>query len=304
MARAFLTAQKSYLAGSMLALCNCVRIVRLDGRVYTFTSLDVDLVIAGETYLAYTSVDATELAAQIGSGVDNLSVVALLSSTVIKETELLAGLWDGAKVELFMFSHDQPVTVGKLGPLLTGTIGEITEDGGQFTAEVRGLSQRLSQQFVALCSPLCRHRAVGDRFCMPKGFNEGQNGSVPTGSVTMAAARFSRTVTVVNSTKQITFGGDASSSGLYRYSPLVFTAGANVGLAREVKEHTQGGGSTAVITLQEAFPYPVQIGDIATLEKGCNRTLAICNSIWGNTSNYGGEPFIPGNDSLLRVGRR
>lgn len=288
----------------MISWTNCIRIVRLDGRVFTFTSLDQDLTIAGEIYQAYTSADMSEVATQVGSGVDNLSVIGLISSTKIKESELLAGLFDGARCEIFGYLFDQTPAIARLPSLITGTLGEMTEDGGQFTAEIRSLSQRLSQQFVELSSPLCRARAVGDGRCMPKGFNEGQNGSVPTGSVTMALARFSRTVTVVNSTKQITFGGDASASGLYRYSPLVFTSGANANISREVKEHVQGGGSTAVITLQESFPFQVMVGDVATLEKGCSRQLSVCHSVWGNTSNHQGEPFTPGNDAILRVGRR
>lgn len=304
MARAFLTAQTEYLAGPLLALCNCIRIVRLDGGVYTYTSLDQDLTIAGEVYQAFTSVDVSELASQIGSGVDNTQFIGLLSSDEITETDLLAGLWDGARIEFFFYAFESPATVGKLGPLVTGTIGEISEDGGQFTAEVRGLTQRLSQQIVELLAPVCRVRQFGDRRCMPKGYNEGQNGSVPTGTVTLANSQFSRTVTVVNSTKQITFGSDASASGLYRYSPIVFTTGANAGLSREVKEHVQGGGSTAVITLQEPYPFPVLVGDVATLEKGCDRRMATCHGTFGNSDNHAAEPGIPGNDALIRVGRR
>lgn len=305
MARAFLTAQKSYLAGSILGLCNIIKITRLDGRVFAFTSLDQDVVLEGVTYEAWTSADASELAAQVGSGVDNFQVVGLISSVRVKEAELLAGLWDGAKVEFSFYSFDQPVTVGKLGPLITGTLGEITEDGGQFTVEVRSLSQRLSQQFVELTSPLCRVRQLGDFRCMPKGFNEGTNGSVLTGTVTPTTIKKTgRLVTVVTSSVQITFGASAEASTIFRHGRVIFESGANLSLQREVKEHTAGGGSTAVITLQEAFPFPVQIGDSATLEIGCDRTFSQCFSLFGNSDNHAGEPHLPGTDSLVKRGKR
>jgi uncharacterized phage protein (TIGR02218 family) len=305
MARAFLTAQKTYLAGSTLALCNIVKITRLDGRVFAFTSCDQDLVIEGITYEAYSSADASELAAQVGAGVDNFSIVSLLSSTRIKETELLAGLWDGARCEFSFYAFDNASTVGRLGPLVTGTIGEITEDGGQFTAEVRGLSQRLSQQFVELTSPLCRVRALGDARCMPQGFNEGTNISVPTGTITPTAFRKTgRVVTVVNSTVQITFGGSAEASTIFRHGRVIWTQGANNGLQREIKEHTAGGGSTAVITLQEAMPFVVAVGDVATLEQGCDRTFSMCHALYGNTHNAQNEPQLPGNEALRKSGKR
>jgi len=298
MARAFSVSLKSYLAGSMISLANCVKITRLDGQISGFTSLDVDVTIEGLTYSAWTSVDASELASQVGSGVDNLNVVALLSSTKVKETELLAGLWDGAKVELFFWPFDNP-SLGRI-VLLTGTLGEITEDGGQFTAEIRSLSQRLSQQFVELTSPLCRVRKLFDSRCMPNGSNEG----TANGTITPAGCRPSRTVSVVNSTKQITFSGDAGASTLYRYGMVTFTSGLNIGQSREVKEHTQGGGSTAVITLQEPFPFVVAVGDVATLEWGCDRTLSQCTSRFKNFVNHAGEAQLPGTDAILRVGRR
>lgn len=305
MARAFLTAQKNYLAGSILALCNILKITRLDGRVFAFTSLDQDLVIAGVTYEAYTSADASELASQVGSGVDNFSVVGLISSTKIKESELLAGLFDGATVEFSFYAFDAASTVGKLGPLLTGTLGEITEDGGQFTAEIRSLSQRLSQQFVELTSPLCRVRQLGDSRCMPAGHNEGTNGSVLTGTITPTTIKKTgRVVTVVNSTAQITFGGSAEASTIFRHGRVIWTQGANLNQTREIKEHTAGGGSTAVITLQEAMPFPVAVGDVATLEWGCDRTMSQCWAVFGNSDNFQAENSLPGNEALRKKGAR
>jgi uncharacterized phage protein (TIGR02218 family) len=302
MARAFSLSLKSYLGGSIIALANCVRITRLDGQVFGFTACDQDLTIEGQLYTAYTSADVSEMAAQVGAGVDNLSLVALISSTKVTEAGLLAGVWDAARVELFFCPFDNP-TLGKIS-LLTGTIGEITEDGGQFTAEVRGLSQRLSQQFVELTSPLCRVRALGDARCMPLGFNEGTNISVPTGTITMAGIRFTRTVTVVTSSVQMTFGGSAEASTIFRHSPLRFVTGLNAGLTREVKEHAAGGGSTAVIALQEGFPFLPAVGDTATLEWGCNRTFSQCGTLFGNSSNFQAENSLPGNEALRKTGKR
>jgi hypothetical protein len=38
----------------------------------------------------------------------------------------------------------------------------------------------------------------------------------------------------------------------------------------------------------------------ALLREGCDHTLQTCHSRFGNSANFQGEPFVPGNDLLAR----
>jgi uncharacterized phage protein (TIGR02218 family) len=280
------------LDGPVLTLANYVRLELLSGTVLGFTSFDRDLTFGGVTYEAFSSVGASSVRQSEGSGVDNLDIVGLITSDSITEVDLLAGLYDGATVELGQINYEN---LG-MDPIihLTGTLGEITEREGEYTAEIRGLAQHLGQQIGQLTAPLCRVRAFGDSECIPPGD--------PLTTLVLAAHQNVRTVSVVTSATQITFAAESNISNYYRYGRVEFQTGLNAGFEREVKSHTLSAG-TGVIVLQEAFPFQAQVGDTALLEAGCDRTLGRC-TFFGNTINGAFEPYLPGNWMVLRRGRR
>lgn len=292
MPRDFVGSFQTTLGGTLLPLATCCRVERLDGTILGFTSFDRDLTVDGVLYEADTTVDASSVRQSEGGGVDNLDIVGLINSARVTETDLLAGLYDGASVELFIVNWAD--VRERTQALISGTLGEITEREGQFTAEIRSLSQRLGQQIGQLTAPVCRVREFGDSECIPPGD--------PLTTLVLAAHQFTRTVSSVTSNLVIVFGSDTNIDSYYRYGRVVFSTGANAGFAREVKAHDNS-GSTAIITLQEAFPFEVQAGDTAMLEAGCDRTLGRC-TFFGNTINMAAEPYLPGNWLVLRRGRR
>lgn len=225
----------SYLAGSLIAITNCVKITRLDGEQFGFTALDQDITFDGVTYEAMTSVDMSELRTEAGSGVDNADLIGLITSDRITETDILAGLWDGARIEMFFLPFEN-TDLGRIGPLVSGTLGELRLQAGQYQAEVRSLSQRLAQQIVEVAAPTCSVRELFDARCMPKGHNEGTN----TGTLTPDDFRNTRTVATVTSSHVLRFSDDAAPNHWYRYGKVTFLTGANAGIAREVKSHASG----------------------------------------------------------------
>jgi uncharacterized phage protein (TIGR02218 family) len=307
MSRTLSLAMTSYLSGPLLALATCVKVTRLDGLIFGFTSLDRDIVVDGINYEAETSVNASELRQSVGAGVDNLDVVSLVTSARITEVDLRAGRWDGARVELF-FVNFEDTTMGRI-VLLSGYFGEISHNAGQYKAEIRSLSQRLSSQIGDLTSALCRVRQLFDSVCMPKGTNENGIGG-QDGTLTPASFRFTASVFSVTSLFVITFGGPTSpvggetkASGYYSYGRIAFTTGLNAGLQREVKSHLIV-TARAQMTLQEPFPFLVSPGDTALIEAGCDRTFGVCYTTFLNAYNFAGENSLPGNDALQRRGKR
>ncbi|OFX14028.1 MAG: hypothetical protein A2V59_06535, partial [Armatimonadetes bacterium RBG_19FT_COMBO_69_19] len=282
----------THLAGESLTIAVCVKVERTDGTILGFTTHDRDLTFSGTTYEALSAVEATALRQELGTGIDNLDVFGLLQSDAVAETDLLAGRYDGADITLMLVNWDS-LSDGAV-TLLKGTLGEITIQDGKYTAEVRSQMQRLAQQIGDLTSPTCRVKALGDSQCAPGGlFADAKD---------ITDYQFARTVTDVDSDRQFTFGASAEASGYFDYGKVTFTSGLNNGLSREIKVHTLVGGE-ALLKMQEAFPFTVQVGDTATLEAGCNRTFDICKSRFANVINMRAEPYVPGTDKLIRRGR-
>jgi uncharacterized phage protein (TIGR02218 family) len=68
--------------------------------------------------------------------------------------DLRTGVWDNAEILVFLVSW-AAVSQGKI-LLKRGTIGQVALKDTAFTAEMRGLTQALSQQIGELYTPDCR----------------------------------------------------------------------------------------------------------------------------------------------------
>lgn len=278
----------THLEGGHLTLATCTRVERLDGTIFGFTGHDKTLSIDSVDYEAGASVDASALRNQIGTGTDNLDILGLLDSNAITETDLKAGLYDGALIEVFLVNWAD-LTMGRL-LLLKGTIGQITFSDGKYVAELVGLMQRLGQQIGELTSPTCRVKQLGDTRCQ----------------VNLASFTFAGKVvdgTPAPSRVEMTFASTTEASGYFDYGTVEFTTGPNTGIVREIKRHTLVAGE-ALIELQEPFPFDVTAGDQATLIAGCDRRFATCKAKFDNVVNFRGEPHLPGTDSYIRRGSR
>ena len=274
----------THIAGEELTLAQCVKVTRRDAEVFAFSTCNEDLVVDGVTYLAVNSVSATAQNDSIGSGVDNLQFIGLLCAETVTEEDLLSGRFDGAEIEIFLVNWLN-IAAGQI-VLFAGWIGNVQLEDGQFVAEVRSKSQRLSQHVGQLTSALCRVSKLGDARCKK----------------VLTSFRFSRTVYSVTSNREMTFDADAAVTGYYDCGLVTFTTGLNIGISKEVKLHTLTTGR-AVIELQESFPLDVAVGDVATLEAGCDRRLITCYTKFNNVVNYRGEPHVPGTDKMLERGR-
>jgi uncharacterized phage protein (TIGR02218 family) len=120
-----------------------------------------------------------------------------------------------------------------------GRLGEVTINGQLFHAEVRGLTQHLSQTIGEMFSPSCR-AILGDSRC-----------KVALASFTAAAA-----VTEVLSNQSFTSAALVQASGHFTGGEVVWTSGNNTGRRMEVKEFAE-----ATIGLALPMGKSIQIGD-------------------------------------------
>jgi hypothetical protein len=92
------------------------------------------------------------------------------------------------------------------------------------------------------------------------------------------------------------YGG---SSGYFDFGLVTWLTGANAGLAAmEVKAYVPG-----QVTLQLPPPYPIVIGDTYSIHAGCDKLLATCRDRFNNLLNMRAEPYLPGMDRMIQVGR-
>lgn len=269
------------LAGTVTTLCHCWRLTRSDGRVLGFTDHDRPVVLNGLSYEAASGLSASEAVAAADLSVGGGEVTGALASAAIAESDIVAGLYDGAVVDVFLVNWAAPVQNVQVR---SGLIGEIKRRDGSFVAEVRSLSAKLDEEGGRIYQHRC-DADLGDTRC---GIDLTQSQYHGTGFVTAASALALFTASGL--------GGFAS--GWFARGLLRFTAGANVGFACEVKQHTLANG-VVTIELWQPPPNPIAAGDPFSITAGCDKLIETCDQRFANAVNFRGFPHIPGSDFLV-----
>lgn len=131
------------LSGGATTLARCWRVTRADGVVLGFTDHDRDLAFEDTTFRAATGLEAAEAASELGFAVGGGEVAGALVSAGLTEEDLLAGLWDDARVEVFLVDWEAPENRLRLE---VASIGEVKRADGAFVAELRGPMHRLDEE--------------------------------------------------------------------------------------------------------------------------------------------------------------
>ena len=133
---------QAHLDSGTTTLCHCWRLTRKDGVVLGFTDHDRDLSFEGTTFEAVSGFMATEMRETIGLNVDSMEVDSALSSLRLEEDDLMAGLYDDARIEIFRVNWTD---VSQFLLLRYGSLGEISRGETSFNAELRGMAHYLNQ---------------------------------------------------------------------------------------------------------------------------------------------------------------
>jgi len=264
----------AHLGEEVTTLATCWKIVRRDGVILGFTTLDRDLTVAGQIYRTMPAFRPSAISGGSGLAVDNMEIEGALTSGAITRKDLDSGRYDFARIEVFLVNWQDPD--GGVHALRHGALGEVRIRDEAFVAEVRGLKQKLQSPVGEVYSPECR-ADLGDVRC-----GVALRDFTVVGAVTSVAASAS-------------FSSDLTDpDDWFHYGRLRWLTGANAGLDFEVKAHLAGD-----LTLNTAPPAPIQTGDRFETHAGCDKRLATCRDKFDNVLNFRGEPFIPGIDSLL-----
>ena len=206
----------THLAGGVTTLTTCWKITASDGTVRAFTSHDQAITVDSVTYSSILGYDPTALSSTLFLNVDTLDAEGPLAQGGFVRDDLLAGKWDLAVIEFFFVNYLATSTlpvgipVAEIIKLRKGVIGEVTFNDYKFTAEIRGLTQYLSQKIVDLYSPGCR-LDLGDATC---GVRLSPSDWVATTSYTVRTAGDAATGSVVKPTTLNRFHYKCTTAGI------------------------------------------------------------------------------------------
>jgi uncharacterized phage protein (TIGR02218 family) len=267
----------AHLEEDATTLCHAWRLTRTDGAELGFTDHDHDLAFAATTFRAASGFAASDCESLTGLSAPTGDVEGALSSEAITEADIIAGRFDGARVELFAVNWQAPEQHLRLSVF---EIGEISRNSSHFTAELRTLAHRLDQTKGRIYAHRC-----------DAAFGDGRCGIDAAGLFTVSGA-----VATVESTERITASGlEGFASGWFRLGRLTFASGANEGVGVDIASHARDG-----TTVSLGFWLPLAVspapGDTFTIVAGCDKCFSTCRDRFGNAINFRGFPHMPGSD--------
>lgn len=272
---------KEHLSSGATTLCRCWKLTRRDESVIGFTDHDVTLSFDDVAFEPAAGFMASEIPASAGLSVDTAEISGALVSPHLDEDDLNAGLYDGASIELYLVNW---ADVGQRVLLDSGTIGEITRQGKNFTAEVRSLTAALDQERGRVFQVTCDV----DLGSTPCGINLNIAGHTADGEVE----------TIQGARTLMALGLNTIDAGRLERGRLTFTSGNNAGAVFSIRADRQTDAGR-VLELWAAPSRAMQAGDEFTASVGCDKTFATCRDVFNNASNFRGFPHIPGADFAL-----
>jgi uncharacterized phage protein (TIGR02218 family) len=271
------------------------RIERADAQVLAFTDHDVPIDFGADTYTPVGGVDASAQRKETGLVGQDRRFVGAVSSPAVTAEDLHAGLYDRAVIDERVVDWMVPW----IGAIVRDRywINEVRFDGLRWQTDVVSITHWLKVNVGGTYGLYCPHD-LGDSKC---GF-------------ALATIPFTRTaVTVLLPTSRYQFTVDsatlpdptgipATNEEWYAEGEVEWTTGYNVGTRQVVKIYAHTGRS---IELYSSAPHDVVSGDQFTLRVGCNKMLEAgvgdCEDKFTNHLNFGGFPWLPGSDKLLKT---
>ena len=279
MSRSVPPALQAHLDQAATTTCRLLRLQLRDGRVFGLAGLDADVTYddgrGAVLYRAGQGADVSALAADTQLSVANAEAQSLLLTTLEGVTEAMieAGELRDAEWALYLVNY-RALGQGHI-VLGAGDVGDVTKRWGLvWVPELLSYSVRLTQPVGTHWSRMCR--AI--------------DGSPARGQTGCGRAIVwqAGTVTAVGAEPDRQFVGTVATAALPLAPGRVrWLTGLNVGRVGFVEEFAAGS-----VTLGNALPYPVAVGDGYEISDSCPHTWAACVAR-GNQSNYKGEPLIP-----------
>lgn len=272
----FSNAFQSHLSNDCTTLCHCWLVKRRDGVGFGFTDHDLPLSVAGSLCKPQGGFSQTEARNSLGMAVDTVDVEGVLSADELKESDIAAGLFDGAEVQTLLVNWQDTT---QFSVLRKSTIGKITRADGRFLAEMESLSASLDKPNGRILRRECDAR-LGDARCGFKLDNARFSGAG------IVQETFSSGMFLVN-------GLEDYANDWFAFGEIKWTSGHLQGRTSIVSEHRISSGRI-LLRLAASEPLP-QPQDSFTIVAGCDKRFSTCKAKFANPENFRGFPHLPGN---------
>ena len=250
------------------------RIERTDGVALGFVGHDRDLWFDGLLHRAAPGMLPSAIRHNAALDADTLDIEGALTHDAIGEADLAAGRFDGAAIAVGIVDWE---TLDR-AVLYRGEIGAIAREGASFSAQMHSAKAALDADTIPRSSPTCRAA-----FCGP--------------GCTLNPVRFTHEamLTGVALVDNRAVFAAAPAPEAMQGGTVRWLDGPQAGLTMLVVVADADG-----LLLDAALDPALAPGTRALLREGCDHTLATCAARFGNAANFQGEPFLPGNDVLVR----
>jgi uncharacterized phage protein (TIGR02218 family) len=265
------------LAADETNLCACWRFTRSDAAVFGATDHDRAIMFDGVTYAPASGLKGATFESSSGLAPGRAAAEGALSAEFITEDDLGAGLWDGARVDVWRVDWQAPEHRVRIW---SGRLSEVTRRGAAFAADLVSLKADLERPIGRVYSRCC-DADVGDARC---GVDLDDPAFRCEGVVTEA----------IGSKRLLAAGLDTFEHAWFGGGTLTWVSGANVGAVVRVARHA---GSE--IELGVAPRVAIEAGDAFVITAGCDKSFAMCGVKFGNRDSFRGFPHMPGTDAVL-----
>lgn len=276
----------AHLRQRVTTLAVGIRLDRKDGLAMGFTTVPRRTLIDGLIYDPKTAITPTSVETKISTGMDNSQFAGILSSSKIRDIDVLAGIYDFAKIQIFLFNYAD-LTMGRIR-LVKGRLGEVVTDGNMgFQAEIRGLIQQANQTIIELTSAQCRVDVFADERCQ---LNRAAHTWVGTVS-SIISPRVLRASDIIG----------VKPDDWFNFGEFNFLTGANA--SAPISDVKTWVSATGQVEFQIPPRLPVHLGDTFEIVTGCSRIFSRCKEL-ENSINFQGEPYVLGPDFVLAISGR
>ena len=251
------------------------KVTRRDAVVEGYTDHDENKTVDGVTYVSAAGYAPSSVERTNSMQADNQQVIGIIDNVNLSESDLLAGVYDGARVEVFLYDWS---TSTKITDLLVGHFGSVQVVDNQYTIELQSIESELAKPIGRTYGLTC-DAELGDTRC-------GYSLSAATGTVT----------SVTTARRVFTDTSRTEADDYFKNGKITWTSGANIGRTMDVKKYTL---STKTIELFEPMPSDIVSTDAFNIYRGCDKTLETCRDTFSNSDNHRGFPYVPGVSDLI-----
>lgn len=259
------------------------------GGVLRFTDADINLLVAGQTFLSGPIITRSKTKQSIGVTVDTVQcTVTDDGRTLVSGKPIIHqfrnGYFKGASVKIQkLFLLDWNDTSGGPVDWFEGVVGAPSCDNMAASFEVRSFMEVLNKQMPADIYQDTCNNDLFDTVC----------------GASRAAFTFNGTSGASSDRKTFALNGVVQPDTFFVFGKVVFTSGANAGQpARTIKRHASG-----ILEVFQPFPYAVASGDACTVTAGCDKLQTTCGSKFGRLSTgFQATPYIPVPETAIEGG--